>query len=247
MQFKVTQPAGSAGLISAFDGLLDPKVCTKFVNRLATVWDKSSAGKTLGGVDPRTKSTDDLHFSRFAFDNYGLSWDDEWFEFEMHFANGLVSAVASYKQQYRHLDTWVEVTDTGFQVQRYHKNWGFYRPHVDSFPNSSVTNRVLGAVVYLNDVEVGGETNFPLHDVSVEARVGRISLFPACWTHPHESCVPLSGDKWIISTFILNEGVDERMIEPNKHNHDEYPHTHEECIQCANRESHECMLEDHQH
>jgi hypothetical protein len=248
MQLEISQPAGSAGLITVFDGLLDPEICAKLITRLNTVWEKSHQGKTLGGVDPRTKYTDDLHFSQLAFSQCDIPWNDEWYEMEMHIAGGLVTAVSAYKQQYRHLDSWTEIGDTGFQVQKYHKNWGYYRPHVDSFPGSSVSDRVLGAVIYLCDVEVGGETNFPLHEVSVSAKAGRISLFPAVWTHPHESCVPLSGDKWIISTFVLNEAHDHPPH--GDHSHDDN-HSHEtpqiekpHCQMCIDRISHECQYDD---
>jgi hypothetical protein len=58
--------------------------------------------------------------------------------------------------------------------------------------------------MYLNTIERGGETFFPLHDLKIKATAGTISLFPAAWTHPHTSCVPISSDKWIVSSFILS-------------------------------------------
>jgi len=128
------------------------------------------------------------------------------------------------------LDSWIQISDTGFQVQKYYRNFGFYRPHVDSFPilNSSMNNRVLACVIYLNDVEYGGETNFPLHGVKIKPKVGRIALFPAVWTHPHESCVPITDDKWIISTFIVNDRLSDTTpeIHDQEEHHDDSDHTH---------------------
>ncbi len=58
--------------------------------------------------------------------------------------------------------------------------------------------------------------------VKVAPRAGRIALFPAVFTHPHESCVPITDDKWIISTFILNpESGSLNKIEEHPHHHDE--------------------------
>jgi len=273
MQIQVTQPAGEAGLITVVDGLLDAEYCSRFIERLATVWDRSHQGKTLSGVNWATKTTEDIHVSEYAFRELGIEYDYKWHDLEMHFANGLISAVSMYKQQYRHLDTWTDIGDTGFQVQKYHRNFGYYRPHVDSFPshNSSVANRVLASVMYLNDVEHGGETNFPLHGVKVTPRAGRIVLFPAVWTHPHESCVPISGDKWIISTFIVNDYYDEngQAVDQSQHqevhSNDEHFHPspghdhdhpivlsnqnellqrehYHKCVQCANNEAHECTV-----
>lgn len=230
MQIETNSPAGDSGLIMTFDGLISNSKCFDFIKKLETIWEKSSPGRTLGGVHLDIKTTDDIHVSEFAFNGLGIPWDESWYELEMHFADALISAVSMYKQNYRHLDTWTQISDTGFQVQKYYRKFGFYRPHVDSFPilNSSINNRVLASVIYLNDVEYGGETNFPLHGVKVKPKAGRIALFPAVWTHPHESCVPITDDKWIISTFIVNDQLSDtapRIYDQEEH-HDDSDHTH---------------------
>lgn len=235
MEIEVVKPAGREGLILAIDGLIDNAYCSELIIRLLDVWGKSRDGQTLGGVNYNAKTTADLHFSEVAFNELGIEWDETWAKLENHFAEALGLAVAIYKQEYRHLDDWLAVADTGFQVQRYSKMMGYYRPHVDSFPGSRVYDRVLGAVIYLNTVDFGGETNFPLHNAKIEARRGRIALFPATWTHPHESCVPITGDKWIISSFIVNADIEPpirpmTMSQPeHDHHHDseDHGHTHE--------------------
>lgn len=235
MQIEIVKPAGREGLIFVIDGLIERSKCHYLVMRLLDVWNKSHEGKTLGGVNYNAKTTSDLHFSEVAFNGLGIDWDSQWGDLEAHFAKALGLAVSIYKQEYRHLDDWLAVADTGFQVQKYEQMMGYYRPHVDSFPGSRVYDRVLGSVIYLNDVEFGGETNFPLHNVKIAPKAGRIALFPATWTHPHESCVPVTGDKWIISSFIINADI-EPPIQPNEqaipehqhsHEHDDHSHTHE--------------------
>ena len=64
---------------------------------------------------------------------------------------------------------------------------------------------MLGAIIYLNTVETGGETYFREHDLKIPAKAGSIALFPAYWTHPHQGCVPISDDKWIVSTFVVKK------------------------------------------
>lgn len=224
---SVTYPAGKVGLIQVVDGLLDDEVCRNFLARVNEVWSMSSAGKTLGGVDTRTKFSEDLGYSRGVF---GGCWSDIDTILDQRICQAITSAVAIYKQEYRHLDCWSEISDSGFQVQKYLKSYGYYRPHVDSFPSpfSTISGRVLAMVIYLNDVNYGGETNFPLHEVAVTPKAGRIVFFPATWTHPHESRVPISGDKWIISSFINNEqpmNIESREpIESTHHEHDDHEH-----------------------
>lgn len=233
MQILKSLPAGKAGQIMLVDGLIDPAVCSEFLTKCESVWYAAHQGKTMGGVDYAIKTTEDLHVSHLAFAKIELQWDDAWQRLESTFSNSLGTAIAMFKQEYRHLDHWTAVGDTGFQIQKYYKNFGFYRPHVDSFPGGTVGDRVLACVIYLNTVDYGGETHFPLHEVKIQPKAGRIVLFPATWTHLHESCSAITGDKWIISTFIVNLDVTPEVPgslpgqEP-EHVHDENTHTHDD-------------------
>lgn len=76
-----------------------------------------------------------------------------------------------------------------------------FQLHFDSI--NHVANRYLVLLWYLNDVEQGGETRFPQLDVTVQARAGRLLMFPPYWMYQHEGLPPLSGDKYIVSTYLL--------------------------------------------
>nr|WP_298718875.1 2OG-Fe(II) oxygenase [uncultured Steroidobacter sp.] len=76
-----------------------------------------------------------------------------------------------------------------------------FQLHFDSI--NHVANRYLVLLWYLNDVEQGGGTRFPQLDVTIEARAGRLLMFPPYWMYQHEGLPPISGDKYIISTYLL--------------------------------------------
>ena len=76
-----------------------------------------------------------------------------------------------------------------------------FQLHFDSI--NHVANRYLVLLWYLNDVEQGGETRFPQLDVTIPARAGRLLMFPPYWMYQHEGMPPVSGDKYIISTYLL--------------------------------------------
>jgi len=76
-----------------------------------------------------------------------------------------------------------------------------FEPHFDSI--NEVCNRYLVLLWYLNDVEQGGETSFPQMGVKVQARAGRLLMFPPYWMYQHEGLPPQSGEKYIISTYLL--------------------------------------------
>lgn len=219
----VSFPAKKEGMIVCFDNVLDYNICNELVGKLQPLYDQvAQEGKTVGGVMQNVKRSLDLTYSEKSFNTGILSWDDRFSAVEMTIFDALHLAVAHYRDIYRHTQEWDNISDTGFQIQKYHRNSGFYREHVDSFPNENfqMSDRVLAGIVYLNDVKYGGQTNFPLHGACIQPAAGRIILFPATFTHPHEACTPLSDDKWIISTFFVNKASPTQA-----HNHP-HPHPH---------------------
>lgn len=87
-------------------------------------------------------------------------------------------------------------------MKRYRPSSGEqFQLHFDAIHH--VADRYLVLLWYLNDVTSGGETRFPQLGVSVEARRGRLLMFPPYWMYQHEGAAPLSGDKYIVSTYLL--------------------------------------------
>jgi prolyl 4-hydroxylase len=76
-----------------------------------------------------------------------------------------------------------------------------FQVHFDSIHQFS--SRYLVLLWYLNDVHEGGETRFPQLDFAVAPRSGRLLMFPPYWMYQHEGVPPVSGDKYIVSTYLL--------------------------------------------
>ena len=85
------------------------------------------------------------------------------------------------------------------QLLWYKKNKGFYNSHVDS---SFAVPRIASAVLYLNDVENGGETHFEYFNLSIKPVAGSLLLFPSDWSYRHEAKTPISNDKFSIVTWF---------------------------------------------
>lgn len=186
---------------------VDADLCSALVEESKKYYDKLfSPGPTIGGVNPFIKSSMDFNFSASQVIEAGID-SRVFFESEMIINEALFGCLAYYQKTYPELWHWPGIIDTGFRLQHYHKNYGHYRQHVDGTPwssgSSNVGRRVLAGIVYLNDVNVGGETYFPVYEERVLARAGSIAMFPANWTHPHQGNPPISSDKWMISTFYL--------------------------------------------
>ena len=93
-------------------------------------------------------------------------------------------------------------------MKRYHSGGDQrFQLHFDAI--NHVANRYLVLLWYLNDVAAGGETRLPALNLTVAPRAGRLLVFPPYWMYQHEGVPPVSGDKYILSTYLLfeNSGV----------------------------------------
>jgi hypothetical protein len=77
----------------------------------------------------------------------------------------------------------------------------FHRWHFET-ATREVSNRILTFILYLNDVEEGGETEFLYYPKRVKPKQGTIILFPGCMTHTHRGNQPLSNEKYIITGWV---------------------------------------------
>lgn len=205
-------PCGRTSAIAYMDNVFDGSMCQDLIQYCESHQSGSKVGRTMGGVNLRYKVSRDWHLTTISEDAKEREDEKVLDSFIFH---RLWKIIDIYKGTFPALMLPDSInhcmgSDTGYQIQKYTQNSGFYNPHIDGSPwlPSSVT-RTLGVIIYLNTVEVGGGTNFPLHQTIVDAVQGRVAMFPAYWTHLHEGLMPLSSDKWIISTFVnCSNGVE---------------------------------------
>jgi hypothetical protein len=76
--------------------------------------------------------------------------------------------------------------------------------HVWHYESSSRTtgNRLLAYILYLNDVEDGGETEFLYLHSRIKPKAGTLIIFPAAFTHTHRGNPPLSNTKYITTGWV---------------------------------------------
>ena len=66
--------------------------------------------------------------------------------------------------------------------------------------------RAFAWSIYLNDVEEGGETEFLNQSIRVKPKTGRIVIWPASFPYVHRGNPPLSGKKYIITSWMNVRG-----------------------------------------
>jgi hypothetical protein len=170
---------------------LSKPICNEIIERFEAQENKYE-GITFGGVNKDTKDTLDFHLS---MDN------DNWRDIDKVLFNELNKGI---KQYIDHLDSEIKVfgftnlTDKGFQIQKYKQGEGKYVFHNDFICYGDGTNRIFTYLWYLNTIDEGGETDF-YNKGLMKAEQGKLILFPSCWTYPHSARVPISDNKYIIT------------------------------------------------
>jgi hypothetical protein len=92
----------------------------------------------------------------------------------------------------------------GFKLQKTEPGQGYHLWHCEA-DSSKRSHRLLAWVLYLNDVEDGGETEFLYQHRRVKPKKGRFVLWPAAFTHTHRGNPPLSGTKYIATGWVVFE------------------------------------------
>lgn len=88
------------------------------------------------------------------------------------------------------------------QMLHYKANEGFYKIHSDAGPQFP---REFSALLYLNDVEEGGETEFVQFGLKIKPIAGNLILFPANYPYAHQAHVPKSNDKYALVTWFRSK------------------------------------------
>lgn len=200
---------GKGTAIASIDDAISNDDCLFLINACKEHYEKIfTPGPTLGGVNTSIKNSMDFGLSEESDELYKTG-DTKFKDATMFVLAGLETAMALYLEAFTELQHSTRLTSTGFRLQHYPQKGGYYRRHHDGAPwdPDPINSRVLGVVIYLNTVKHGGGTHFPEQGCEIEAVAGRVGIFPSNWTHPHAGKVPISEDKWIISTFIVADRI----------------------------------------
>ncbi len=85
---------------------------------------------------------------------------------------------------------------------------GYFHWHSEIYPHpvdpqQDSLHRTLLWMFYLNDVKQGGETEFYYQSFKSKPKQGTLVIAPAGFTHSHRGNTPISGDKYIFTSWIL--------------------------------------------
>ena len=108
-----------------------------------------------------------------------------------------------YVKKHPFLDTDLKLwnVSSGYNLQKYLPNKGYYKNHCENVGSSSMV-RVLAWMFYLNTITDGGGTYFTDYDLTMNAVEGRCVIWPAFFTHTHRGIVSKTETKYIATGWF---------------------------------------------
>lgn len=108
---------------------------------------------------------------------------------------------ADYLKNYSTLSGYDLHTIYSYKVQKTVPSGGYHIWHCED--GSKLFSRRVGVyILYLNDVEEGGETEFLYFSKRISAKKGRLIVFPPNFPWTHRGNPPLSGVKYIMTGWV---------------------------------------------
>lgn len=217
--------------IGIYDNILSPEVCQALIQAHQESTDVTE-GRTGSGVNKKLKDSLDsalLHRQdNEVLRNHVIkAFTDGMMQYYKDHPSALVSAFTptilqpdSGKQLTVSIENFCQANDfsidqvakalfryTGFTIQRYEKQQGGYHYfHSEIYPQGELNeplHRQLAILLYLNDVEEGGETEFFYQQTKAKPKAGSMVIFPAGFTHTHKGHIPISDHKYVVTAWLL--------------------------------------------
>jgi hypothetical protein len=181
--------------IGIYTGLFTSEYCDavidhfKYVKSMGHTMDRSNHGAQAHEIQDEQYYTHEEFDSSIRTRNSQIN--------NMYYA-GLDRCLEDYIQKYSSLKIGQQVKIFANKIQETKVGGGFHAWHSE---NSRMDNdhRVLAVMVYLNDVQNGGETEFLYQHKRVQPKKGTVVMWPAHFTHLHRGNPPLSNTKYIMT------------------------------------------------
>ena len=115
--------------------------------------------------------------------------------------NNVSNCYQQYVQEYSILESSKPHGITSVRLQKTPVGGGYHNWHYEN-DGRLESHRVITFTVYLNTVDKGGETEYLYQHQRCDAKLGRVVIWPAGYTHPHRGNPPLSNEKYIATGWL---------------------------------------------
>ena len=147
-----------------------------------------------GVIDTRVKSDWELDSYKTILTNNSFV--------DLIIADTLIKYTPFYRESYPsvdNIDPWNACNQ--YNIQKYDPGDGYHALHCENCGESGA-HRVLAWMIYLNTVTDEGGTYFSSYDKTLEAKEGRLVIWPAFFTHTHKGVVSKTQTKYITTGWF---------------------------------------------
>ena len=185
--------------IGIYDGYITEEECN---NAIKLYENEDKFNKTLnriGGENASILSKQDQQYFA-ASHNITVWWET------------LKTMILNYDQAWKHYIKNTGASEafgqdefyyTTLKIQKTLPTEGYHVWHVEHGKGFDNEARAFVFSIYLNDVEEGGETEFLHFSKRVKPKKGRIVIWPASFPYIHRGNSPLSGKKYLLTSWML--------------------------------------------
>mgnify|MGYP003114750651 CR=1 FL=1 len=185
--------------IGVYDNYITENECDKAISLFE---DQHKFNKTIDRMLIQNQPITEMQDQQFFAGGYNIKfWYEELkplilnFDLAWQHYNKKVGATAAYDQE--------KFFYTTVKIQRTLPTEGYHVWHIEHNRGYENECRAFVYTIYLNDVEEGGETEFLHFSKRVKPKKGRIVIWPAAFPYVHRGNPPLSGKKYILTSWLL--------------------------------------------
>ena len=122
---------------------------------------------------------------------------------EDYIVDSVMAAWRKYNKQYNITSrSFLEIFNPGWKMQRSETGGGFHQWHYEQGSGNNNRARFAVWMLYLNDVDAGGKTEFKFQNLEFTPKAGTVVIWPATYTHVHRAAKDLVGNKYIATGWF---------------------------------------------
>jgi hypothetical protein len=184
--------------IGVYDGYITREECNKAIKLFE---DQDKLKKTVNRIRAEAASPLKKQDQQYFMNGRNL---DIW-------RTDLKSMLVNFEIAWKHYERNTGITDafsldtlhyTSLKIQKTFRSEGYHVWHLDHGKGFDNECRAAVFAIYLNDVEEGGETEFLHFSKRVKPKAGRIVIWPASFPYVHRGNPPLSGEKYLLTSWL---------------------------------------------
>ena len=186
--------------IGIFNNVLSEEICNQYINYF----------ENLNKINIVKKRTEYSHNPKLAHEVSDKAMDI----FSSYFYNNLSvpyivkdfvpifwEMYSIYADKYSFLHKLNRHNIIDIKIQKTDIGEGFHEWHCEK-ASINDRNRLLAFMVYLNNIEEGGETEFLYQHKRIKPEQGKLLIWPSQFTHVHRGNPPLSNTKYILTGWV---------------------------------------------